>query len=125
MCSGDCSGAPLNPIPTSIAPIILSTFGDESLLFLTVMPSLVSLAEDLLAQAKKLDEILDQNNIPSTSFDKDILKSLPHEAQEIRSDLLDASHNFKQLVRGAKLSGLDIAFSVRFTFVLIHCRCCA
>ena len=78
------------------------------------MPSLVSLAEELLAQAKKLDEILEQNNIPSTSFDKDTFELLPHEAQELRWDLLDASHNFKQLVRGARLSGLDIAFGVYF-----------
>jgi hypothetical protein len=79
------------------------------------MPSLVSLAEELLAHAKKFDEILEQNNIPYPSFDKDTLESLPDDAQKLRWDLLDTSHNFRQLVRGARLSGLDIAFGVRFS----------
>jgi hypothetical protein len=81
------------------------------------MPSLVSLAEELLAQAKKIDAVLEQNNIPCTSFEEDTLESLPDDAQKLRWDLLDTSHNFRQLVRGARLSGLDIAFGVLFTFL--------
>lgn len=73
--------------------------------------SLVSLAEELLAQAKKLDAVLEQHNIPYTSFEEDTLVLLPHEAEELRTSLVDTSHNFKQLVRGARLSGLDIALS--------------
>ena len=80
------------------------------------MPSLVSLAEKLLAQATRIDEILEQNNIPYPSFDTDTLESLPDDAQKLRWDLLDTSHDFRQLVRGARLSGLDIAFGVLFTF---------
>jgi len=79
------------------------------------MPSLVALAEELLAQAKEFDEVLKQNNIPHPSFDKDTLESLPDNAQKLRWDLLDTSHNFRQLVRGARLSGLDVAFGVSFT----------
>lgn len=77
------------------------------------MPSLVSLAEELLAQAKDIERTLEKNNIPPTSFDKDTLEQLPSDAQKLRWDLLDTSHEIRQLARGARLSGLDIAFSVR------------
>lgn len=76
------------------------------------MPSLVALAEEQLAQAKRLEAILEQNKIPNTSFDRDTLELLPDDAQKLRWDLLDASHEFRQLVRGARLSGLEISFSV-------------
>ena len=77
------------------------------------MPSLVSLAEELLAQAKDIERTLKNNNIPPTSFDKDTLELLPSDAQKLRWDFLDTSHEIRQLARGARLSGLDIAFSVR------------
>ncbi|KAK2760703.1 hypothetical protein FQN54_001938 [Arachnomyces sp. PD_36] len=83
------------------------------------MPSLVSLAEELLAQAKEIERTLEKNNLPPTSFDKDTLEQLPSEAQKLRWDLLDTSHEIRQLARGARLSGLDIAFSVRWTDQLI------
>ena len=76
------------------------------------MQSLVSLAEDLLAQAKQIETILEQKNISHTSFDNDTLESLPEDAQKLRWNLLDTSHKFRQLVRGARLSGLDVAFGV-------------
>lgn len=75
------------------------------------MPTLTSLAEELLTQAKELDAMLEQNNIPPTSFDEDTLALLPLEAQGLRKDLMNASHDFKQLLRGASLSGLDISFN--------------
>ena len=76
------------------------------------MPSLVSLAEELLAQARKIDEALEQNGIPYPSFDHDTLETLPEDAQKLRKELSDTSHTIRQLVRGARLSGLDLAFSV-------------
>lgn len=78
------------------------------------MPSLVSLAEELLVHAKRLEESLGQNDIAHTSFEKDTLELLPDDAQKLRWDLLDLSHNFRQLIRGARLSGLDVAYSVVF-----------
>ncbi|KAJ6784555.1 hypothetical protein PWT90_10066 [Aphanocladium album] len=75
------------------------------------MPSLVSLAEQLLAQAKKLDAALNRNSIPAPSFDEDTLEQLPQEAQQLRWDLLDTSDVIRQLTRGARLTGLDISFS--------------
>ena len=85
------------------------------------MASLVSLAEKVLAQAKEFDAILEQNNIPHTSFDKDTLESLPDDVQKLRWNLLDTSHDLRQLVRGARLSGLDIAFGV--LSAPLHCPC--
>ena len=76
------------------------------------MPSLVSLAEELLAQAKKIDEVLEQNGIQYPSFDRDTLETLPEDVQKLRGELCDTSHTIRQLVRGARLSGLDIAFAV-------------
>lgn len=88
------------------------------------MPSLVSLAEELLAQAKRIDGLLEQHNIPHPSFDKDTLELLPDVAQKLRWDLLDTSHTFTQLLRGARLSGLDIAFGVLFSHMPLSERHC-
>ena len=79
---------------------------------LAIMPSLVALAEEQLALAKRLEATLEQNNIPPTSFERDTLELLPDDAQKLRWDLLDTSHELRQLLRGAKLSGYDICFSV-------------
>lgn len=76
------------------------------------MPSLASLAEELLAQARKIDGVLEQNGIQYPSFDHDTLEKLPEDAQKLRRELTDTSHKIRQLARGARLSGLDIAFSV-------------
>lgn len=78
------------------------------------MPSLVALAEELLIYAKQVEESLESNKIAATSFDADTLELLPREAQNTRWKLLDLSHNFRQLLRGARLAGLDIAYSVAF-----------
>jgi hypothetical protein len=87
------------------------------------MPSLTSLAEELLVQARVIDGLLEKNGLSPTSFDNDTLELLPEDAQRLRWDLLDTSHNFKQLVRGAKLSGLDIAFGVIRNPYLNHGGC--
>ena len=76
------------------------------------MPSLTSLAEDSLALAKEVDESLKQNGIAYTDFGEDTLESLPENIQKLRWDLLDIAHDFRQLIRGARLSGLDVAFNV-------------
>lgn len=78
----------------------------------SVMPSLVSIAEELLAQAKKIDALLEKSGTPYPSFDHDTLETLPDDAQKLRRELADTSHTIRQLARGARLSGLDIAFSV-------------
>jgi hypothetical protein len=81
------------------------------------MSSLTAVAEQLLAQSKRIDEVLEQHSIKNTSFEEDTLELLPDHVQKLRWDLLDTSHTFLQLLRGPRLSGLDIAYSVLFTFL--------
>lgn len=47
------------------------------------MPSLVSLAEELLAQAEDIERTLEKNNILPTSFNKDTLEQLSSDAQKL------------------------------------------
>ena len=86
------------------------------------MPSLSSLAEESLALAKKIDKSLEQSSRAYTTFSDDTLESLPEEAQKLRWDLLDLTHDLRQLVRGARLSGLDIAFNVYLTILKIRSK---
>lgn len=79
------------------------------------MPSLTSLAQDLVARAQKIDAHLEENNIPYPSFENDTLEDLPPDVQALRWELANASHEFKQLTRGAIMSGWDIAFNVSCT----------
>ena len=76
------------------------------------MPSLTSLAEELVAQAKQIDKYLESKNLPSPSFDHDTLVDLPPDLQEVRTSLASVSHNLKALTRGPVGSTSDIAFSV-------------
>ena len=76
------------------------------------MSSLVSLAQELFAQAKEIEAVLERNGIQQPSFDHDTLEELPEDAQKLRRELADTSHTIRQLARGARLSGLDIAFNV-------------
>ena len=46
------------------------------------MSSLVSIAESLLAQARKIEHILEVNSVPYTSLDRDTLELLPENAQK-------------------------------------------
>ncbi|KAL8785195.1 MAG: hypothetical protein Q9195_008728 [Heterodermia aff. obscurata] len=75
------------------------------------MPSLTSIAEAILARAKKLDAYLESNNIPYPSFDEDTLDRLPDELQEDRWALANSSHELKKLTRGAVMNTLDTIFS--------------
>ncbi|KAI0509541.1 O-methyltransferase-domain-containing protein [Xylaria bambusicola] len=73
------------------------------------MPSLTSLAEGLLARAKKLDAYLEAHNIPYPSFDEDTLDQLPNELQDERWALGNDANELKQLSRGAAHATLDCA----------------
>ena len=77
------------------------------------MPSLTSLAEQVLAQAKQLDKYLESKNLPPPSFDQDVFDDLPAELQNVRSSLASVSNDLKSLTRGPVSSTSDIAFSVR------------
>ena len=76
------------------------------------MPSLTSMAEASLVQAKRLDAYLESNNIPYPSFEEDTLDRLPDGLQDERWALANSSNELKKLVRGAGMGAMDTAFSV-------------
>ncbi|KAI2462841.1 O-methyltransferase-domain-containing protein [Annulohypoxylon bovei var. microspora] len=75
------------------------------------MPSLTSMAEGILARAKKLDAYLEAQNIAYPSFDDDTLDQLPNELQDERWALANDVNDLKQLSRGATQATLDCALS--------------
>ncbi|KAI8635443.1 O-methyltransferase-domain-containing protein [Xylariaceae sp. FL1651] len=75
------------------------------------MPSLTSMAESILARAKKLDAYLEAQNIAYPSFDDDTLDQLPDELQDERWALANDANELKQLSRGAAQTTLDCALS--------------
>lgn len=76
------------------------------------MPSLTSLAEELLAQAKQIDAYLETKQLPSPSFENDPLDELPGEMQALRYRIFNTSQQFTHLVRGPVMATSDICFSV-------------
>ncbi|KAI1130877.1 O-methyltransferase-domain-containing protein [Nemania abortiva] len=75
------------------------------------MPSLTSMAEGILARAKKLDAYFEAQNIAHTSFDDDTLDKLPDGLQDERWALANDVNELKQLSRGAAQTTLDYALS--------------
>ena len=61
------------------------------------MASLTSLAEEALAQAKKIDAYCLSEGRPLTSFDSDTLNDLPPEISAARDGLVNSSHTMKRL----------------------------
>jgi hypothetical protein len=74
--------------------------------------SLTARAEAILAEAKKLDAILEERNLPYPSFDVDPLDELPAEFQDLRWSLANASNDLKKLMRGAVMHTMDITLCV-------------
>ncbi|KAJ8124087.1 hypothetical protein ONZ43_g113 [Nemania bipapillata] len=75
------------------------------------MPSLTSMAESILARAKKLDAYLEAHNIAYPSFDDDTLGQLPDDLQDERWALANDASELKQLSRGATQNTLDYAMN--------------
>ena len=77
-----------------------------------MMPSLTSLAEEILINAKRLDEHLAAQKQPSPSFDHDAWIDLPPQLESARGALIDATHTLKQLAQGPVSATTDILMSV-------------
>ena len=73
------------------------------------------LAEEALAEARKLDAYLDSQNRPSTSFDEDTLTDLPLGLVTARNTLIDRTHTLKQLALGPVGVLTEIMWAVRKT----------
>lgn len=76
------------------------------------MPTLTSMAEDLLAKAKQIDSYLESQNLPSPSYRHDVFEALPAELQKTRASLVNDSNELKNLARGPIGVTMDIAFNV-------------
>lgn len=77
-----------------------------------MMPSLTSLAEEILANAKQLDKHLAAQNQPSPSFDHDALLNLSPQLESTRDALIDSAHTLKQLTQGPVRATADIMLNV-------------
>ena len=77
------------------------------------MASLTSLAEEILANAKRLDQHLSSQHLASTSFDHDNLADLPSELESTRKALINSTQTLKQLSQGPIGSSMEIIFNVR------------
>lgn len=78
------------------------------------MGSFTSLAEEILVSARRLDEHLASNNLPSASFDQDTLVDLPNDVEAARDNLVNTTQTLKQLAQGGVGRAMEIAFSVRY-----------
>lgn len=76
------------------------------------MPSFTSLAEEILKNAKQLDEHLASQQRPSPSFDHDALVDLSPQLESTRDALIDSTHTLKQLAQGPTRATVEIMFSV-------------
>ncbi len=76
------------------------------------MPSLTSIAEDILANAKRLDAHLSYKSVAPTSFDHDSLVDLPHDMESVRNALIDSTHTLKQLAQGPVGRTVETLFTV-------------
>ncbi|KAI4277153.1 MAG: hypothetical protein L6R38_005497 [Xanthoria sp. 2 TBL-2021] len=83
----------------------------DSLLSNNIMGSFTSLAEEILVSARRLDEHLASNNLPSASFDQDTLVDLPNDVEAARDNLVNTTQTLKQLAQGGVGRAMEIAFS--------------
>lgn len=99
-------------IPIDSNQALHSKFSSGHLKGARSMPTLTSLAKELLDRAKQIDEYLGSKKLPSPSFDNDVFSELPAELQDVRASLASLSNNLKSLTRGPVGSTSDIIFSV-------------
>ena len=64
------------------------------------MPSLTSIAEEVLAKARDIDRYLDLNGLAARSYNNDILADLPGDLQNVRYSLANSSNELKKLAQG-------------------------
>ena len=76
------------------------------------MGPLTSLAEEILENAKRLDQHLSSSNLEPASFDNDSLVAVPPELEATRKALINATQTLKQLSQGPVGLSMDIIFNV-------------
>ena len=76
------------------------------------MPTLTSLAEEILTNAKRLDEHLYSQLQASPSFDHDALVNLSPQLERARDAIINSAHTLKQLTQGPVRATADILSNV-------------
>ena len=76
------------------------------------MPSLTALAEEVLANTKRLDAYLESKGLPYTDFQEDTLSNLPLDLETTRNALVDSAQTLKRLALGPGGVYTEILFSV-------------
>lgn len=84
------------------------------------MPSLTSIAEQILANAKTLDEHLATRNSLSPSFDLDSLVNLSPELEPVRDELINSTHTLNKLAQGPVSATIGILYCVGPRTIISH-----
>lgn len=78
------------------------------------MSSLTKLAEEILANAKRLDEYTLLKQIPPASFDHDSFANLPPDLERTRSAMIDTTQTLRKLIAGPLAMTTEILYSVSY-----------
>jgi hypothetical protein len=84
------------------------------------MPTLTQLAENILANAKRLDEHTASRGLEATSLLQNTLVDLPDEVETFRKQLVDSTQELKALGQGPIGHLLDILFTVSSSTKIIQ-----
>jgi hypothetical protein len=78
------------------------------------MATLTAMLEDLLVEAKKIDNFIAENELPSLSHEHETFTSsgVPVEIQTSRDRVINGSAHIRALVEGPAIATLNIAFNV-------------
>ena len=76
------------------------------------MPSLVKIAEEILANAKLIDAYTCSKGLPFTSFEVDTLGNLPQEVEKARDAIVNSTQDLKRLALRPKNTLVEILFGV-------------
>lgn len=77
------------------------------------MGPLTSLAEEILENAKRLDQYLSSYNLEPASFNNNSLGDLPFELEASKKALINSTQTLKQLSQGPVGTLMEIMVNVR------------
>lgn len=87
-----------------------------------IMPSLTSIAEEVLAKAREIDRYLESNGLAAPSYDNDVLADLPGDLENVRYSLVNSSNELKKLAQGLAVLGKELSTGVTLLFTLTYDR---
>jgi len=81
-----------------------------------IMPSLTQIAEEILANAKRLDAYTSSKALPSTSFELDTLGDLPPDVEKARHVPINSTQDLNRLALRPMNTLIEIMFGVYHPF---------